>query len=245
MPKQAGPAAGGDAQIRPRGAPLGLAQRPRRQAAAVAVPAGAVLHQDLATAPQPIVLESVVGDDDVAAVLAHQGTGNGDAVRAHRHRHAAVRRQQHGLVAEQRRVAVRRDQSHGRAHGRSSRAAAAVAPRRNAGPQATLAEMARQPAHQRRLARAADAEIADHDHRRAHREARKPATPIQRRPQRRNAAVGPAERRQRGGGEPCRGAIAVPDVLRRHAPTPAPAATSSAGSGSGSGTTSWARCKRA
>ena len=180
-----------------------FAHRPGRQRPAIAVTAAAVDYLDLDISRQPVMLQAVVADHDVAAGV-DQRARRGHAVAIHPHRGAGATRDQHRLVAAQRGLG------------------AGVDPPRDVGARAavTAAGHARCPAlgaqalddgdGERSLAAAAGDQIADHQHGFARMPAAQHALAIQRRARghrarvharkqargpRRRAAVEPVRRR--------------------------------------------------
>ena len=84
-----------------------LAQRPRRHAQSVPVPAFAIDHHDLHVAGEPQVLESVVAQYDVALGATDQDARGGDSIRPGGHRSAGTACQQHRFIPHPLRIAVR------------------------------------------------------------------------------------------------------------------------------------------
>ena len=87
--------------------PRGLTQRTCRQAAPVAQAPLGIHRGDLQIPLQPVVLEPIVADEDVAAKLPHQTQPRGDAVGPGDDRATGTPGQQHRLVAQRDRVRVR------------------------------------------------------------------------------------------------------------------------------------------
>ena len=106
------------------------------------------------------MLQAIVADHDVASGV-DQKLGGRRAVAADRDGHSSPARKQYRLIADDGRIVARTDEPH--ASGRASIAACD-----DAWLEARFAEAGRQPADQRRLARAAHAEVSDHDHRQRH-----------------------------------------------------------------------------
>ena len=136
-----------------------FAQGAGRQAVAVAEAARAVDQGDLEVAAEGVMLESVIGQDEVDVPLGEQGARGFGAAREHPDRAAGAAGHEHGLVAGQ---SGRRVGAHLQ---RVRQPAAAVAAADDAGPVASLAQEIGQPERQRRLAGAAHGKVADHHHR--------------------------------------------------------------------------------
>ena len=137
--------------VEPRGR---LAQRAGRQAPAVAEAAHAVYHDDLNVARERIVLQSVVADDHLA-VRFQQSDGVGPcSPDCDGYRHAPA--DHDSLVAHLLRTVNGLDSAR-----RPARAS--IAAQRDADPKPAAFQLAGQPHDERRLAGAADGEVADHD----------------------------------------------------------------------------------
>ena len=115
----------------------GFAQGPGGQQQAVAQPPLAVEHRNLQVPVQAVVLEAVVRDDDVHA-LRHQSPARRNPVRVHADRRAGLTTEQQRLVADLRRIVIRR-----RPAVALRRRPPAIAPADDAGTQARLAAEAR------------------------------------------------------------------------------------------------------
>ena len=83
-----------------------FAQRTGRQAVPISEAAYTVDHRDLDIAGESIMLQSVIGDDDVAVRMLNQGFSRGDPVRRHRHWAPAPRGDEHRLVADNNGITV-------------------------------------------------------------------------------------------------------------------------------------------
>jgi hypothetical protein len=109
------------------------------------------------------MLQAVVGDDHIhLGVRRQQAAPRRRAIAPDPHRAARQRRHQHRLVAIARRIAAGR-------HLGGAFDGAAVTPADDARPVPAGAQRVGQPQGDRRLAAAADGDVADHDHR--HRQA--------------------------------------------------------------------------
>lgn len=148
-----------DQQIDRREPPLRLAQRPRRQAATIAKSALAIEHQNLEVPPQRIVLQTVITDNDIAITLADEYRSSLAAVGAGSDGAATAARQQHCLVADFRRIAGGGDSA------RPIPRTSSVSAREDAGSPALFGEPLHEPQDQRRLAGAADRQVAHDDDR--------------------------------------------------------------------------------
>jgi hypothetical protein len=138
-----------------------LAQRPGGQETTVAA-AALVEDEDLDVAAEREVLQPVVGDDGVDAVVGlQQGMGGGHAIAADDHRHARAPREKQRFVADVVRCVVR---CHPPGHV-VGRAAPAVATRDDARHAPRCTQRLDDREHGRRLAGAADEQVADDDHR--------------------------------------------------------------------------------
>ena len=151
-----GDAAIADAQIHPLQPTQRFAQRAGRHQPPIAEAAYAVDHADLHVARQPVMLQSVVGDQHIAAGVKQQSSRR-RAIASHRHRHAAGM-DQAGLVADLRRIRRISEQQR-------FALIAAIAATDHTGPIAACTQGGNHRNRQRRLAGAAHAEIADHDDR--------------------------------------------------------------------------------
>lgn len=142
-----------------------LAQRPGGQQQAVAQ-RGRVHHGDLQVSCEMVVLHAVVGDEHVAlGMQAQQRARSGGTVLPHHQRASGKTGEQHRLVAIAAGVAVCGHK--GEPALRTRRTAMAAAD--DAGVVASDTQHPGQPVDHRRLATAADRDVADHDHR--HRQA--------------------------------------------------------------------------
>src|SRR5213593_1414347 len=157
---------GGDDQVRTAERCERLSQRPRRQELAIAPRVLRARHHDLEVFLERAVLERVVEDDRGYTEPVEREARRVVAVRAHDHRHARqATREQERLVArplgvepDRRRVGDDPDAT----------GAAAVAATDDRGPVPEGRERLHRDLHRRRLARAADRQVADRDH--GHRE---------------------------------------------------------------------------
>ena len=183
-----------------------LPQRSGGQARGVAQPAKPVHHGDFDIAAQAVVLQAVVAEDDVAIVGLEQRPRRRHPIRPHHHRTAAAPRQQHRLVADFARIAVGTDSA--RPFGRP----AAVATTDHAGFVAGFAQQFHQPRHQRGLARAADADVADHDDRDAEAHALQYPVLVQEAPRSGRRAEQQAERPEQHGDQIQRISVTVQPV---------------------------------
>jgi len=192
-----GDAAVADAQIHLLQPARRLAQRACRQQPAIAEAARAVDHADFHVARQPVMLQSVVGDQHIATGVEQQSR-RGGAIAPHHHRHTAGV-DQTGLVANLRRVRRIAEQQR-------LALTAAVAATDHAGPIAARAQGSGHGYRQRRLAGTAYAEVADHDDRRRQAHTAQDTHPIKLAAQTDRGAV---QHRQRPR-PPWRAAIGVP-----------------------------------
>jgi hypothetical protein len=105
------------------------------------------------------MLQSVVRDDQVTVgVSGEQGSRRRDAVATNKDRHAAALGEQHRFITHHRTRGVL-------ANRLCLPGAASVAATDDSRLPAARAQAANQPQHQRRLAAAANGQVADHDHR--------------------------------------------------------------------------------
>ena len=107
------------------------------------------------------MLQAVVADNQIALGMGQQASGGPRAVRVRRNRTTRRQRQQYGLVTNHDRVAVRPDLLW------PVVGFPPVTARDDAGAQPPGNQEVRDPDDQRRLARAADADVADDDYGRA------------------------------------------------------------------------------
>ena len=137
-----------------------LPHRARRQQAPVTEFPRGVHDDDLVVARQAQVLQAVVADHDLRAFPLREARGR-DAIGAdHDHVRTAAGMQQR-LVTDIKRVVARRD------HADAAGVSPAVTAQHDTDAPAPRRELAREPRRYRRLARAADGEVPDHDHRHA------------------------------------------------------------------------------
>ncbi len=137
-----------------------LAQRPGRQRPAVAESPVAVDDDDFTVPAQCIMLQAVVADNHVAAGFDQEPRRLGPRA-ADRDRQPRAAREQQRLVADRRGVVRRRHQP-------CAGGGAAIAAARDSRPASGFGEARREPGDQRRLAGAADAQVADDDDRARH-----------------------------------------------------------------------------
>src|SRR5688500_8736338 len=181
-----------------------LAQWPRRYTEAVAHAARAVDDGDLERAREPVMLQAVIRQHDVDALALEQRCYACDAVGPRDDGTARAPCEQHGLVADLARIACRR-------HGaRPLGALAAIAARHDADLSPALLQLLGEPDHERRLTRAADADVADDDHGNRDLDGRAPATPISRAPQAGKRDVKGRDRQQ----GKAHGTLAVPNAVQ-------------------------------
>ena len=140
---------------------LRFAQGPGRQQPAVAETALGVDQHDFEITCQRPVLQAVVTDQNIDAVLRDQQSRGSQTTASDRDRAVGGVRQPHRFIAELRRFGAGRQAS--RVIGGS-----AITARDDAGPPAAAAQFVREPGHQRRLPGAADGEIAHNQHRYVH-----------------------------------------------------------------------------
>src|SRR5207302_4779879 len=148
----------------------GLAQRPRWQHTTVAESPHAIDHDDFAITRQAQVLQAVVGDHHVDSLL-DEGARPSDAI-ARDDRGAA------GATLNKQRLVADFAPTRIGAHDAQRAYRAPVTARHDAYLQPSIGQLPRQPDDQRRLTRAADRQIADHDYRLADGAGAQPAARI-------------------------------------------------------------------
>ena len=158
---------------------------PARQQAAIAEAALAVDDHDLALAHQREVLQSIVADDDVGAI-AQPPSGRRDPVASDEHRRRARRASSSGSSPTSRGRLCRVTRV-------TPRRPAAVAARDDGHAHPGGSEPGGQPGDQRRLAGAADGEIAHHHHGCGHLDAMPQAHAVQQAAHAHDCAVEPGE----------------------------------------------------
>src|SRR5581483_922795 len=136
-----------------------LAQRSRRQRRAIAETTLTVDDADLHVARELVMLQPIVGDDDVALLEIDQEFQGLHAIRSDDDRTAESPEQHGWLIAAFARVGFLGDAQ------RITLRVSVIAARDHARAITPLAQMLDQPDHERRLAGAADADVADDDHR--------------------------------------------------------------------------------
>jgi len=139
-------------------------------------------HFDFDIARQPVVLQAVIADDDVAARF-DQRLARGHSVRIDAHRHAGFPGDQHRLVTPDRGIGT------GQHPTRRTCILAAIATAGDPRLPAGFAQAVDQGDRQWRLARATGGDVADHDHRHRQRMPLEPATAIRHPAQRDRRAV--------------------------------------------------------
>ncbi len=153
-----------------------LAQWPGRQHAAIAVAACAIDHLDLDVATEPVMLQAVIADHDVAPGLRQRPRG-GDAVAIHPHRDRQAPGDQHRLIAADVGRGLCGDPARG------AGIAAAIAATGHAGAPAGRQQPLDKGHHHRRLAGTAGGQVAHHHHRHVHAMGPQPAAAVQPPPQ--------------------------------------------------------------
>lgn len=136
-----------------------LAQRPCRQATSVAQATGVVDQHQLQVSGHPIMLHAVVGQDQVQRFGLQQCLDGATAIRVDHQRHTGALDNQQRLVTRDVGALLGRDPP------RQLRRLGAVTPADHADPQATALAVLDHPQDQRRLAGAANGDIAHHDQR--------------------------------------------------------------------------------
>ena len=174
--------------LEPRG---GLAQRSRGQQPAIAEAARAVDDGDLDAPRQAVMLQSVVGQDHVAPRMPGEERPAGSDPVAGDDDGIAGACEQQRLVADPARIVLRTDRER-----RARLVVPAVAAAHDPRPEPALRQRQRERGHERRLAGAADRDVADDDHRSAHLDRVPHADPVERAPGRHADAEQERERQQ-------------------------------------------------
>ena len=194
-------AAVADDGVHPLEAGRGLAQRPHGQQTAIAKAARPVHHHQFDVTGQGIVLQAVVGDDDVHLTALLQQPHSIGPSGGHRHGAAAAPCDEHGLIP-----GLGRGAALIQSIGVMGRLAAIAAADHARAPAPGL-ELFHQPDHHRGLAVAPHREIAHHHHRQGGPIGAEPASAI---PQTADAAD-QGKQQGEGGQPPAPEAVPVPE----------------------------------
>ncbi len=188
-----------------------LAQRPHRQQAGVAETARSVHHHQLDVAGQRIVLQTVVGDDDIHLTALLQQSYRVGPFRGNHHRTAAAPGNQHRLIS-----GLRSGASLIQPIGVMGRLAT-ITTAHHPGTIATGLQLLHQPDHHRRLAVAPHRNIAHHDHPQGGAIPPAPAVTIGIAA----AAADDGKQQGKGGQQPAPATFAIPEPFQHQALLPA------------------------
>ncbi|MNJ35048.1 hypothetical protein D3C77_297770 [compost metagenome] len=197
-------AAVADDGIDPLEAGHGFAQRPHGEQAAIAEAPGPIHHHQFDVPGQGVVLQAVVGDDDVHLAALLKQTHRIGALGCHHHGAAAAPGDEHRLIPRLGRGAggVQPIRVMGRL--------APITPTDHTGAPATGLQLFHQPDHHRGLAVAADRDIAHHYHRQAGPIAAEPAAAVSETA----PAADQGKQQGQGGQRPAPATLAVPETIQ-------------------------------